>query len=42
MLFKLKCINLIVLEVVYEQIKVYKDVNGIMSDVFVCLQFIQQ
>ena len=39
---KLKRINLTVPEVVYEQIKVYKDANGIMSDASACLQLIQQ
>lgn len=39
---KLKRINLTVPEVVYEQIKAYKDANGIMSDASACLQLIQQ
>ena len=39
---KLKRINLTVPEVVYEQIKVYKDANGIISDASACLQLIQQ
>ena len=39
---KLERINLTVAEVVYEQIRAYKDANGIMSDASACLQLIQQ